>query len=83
MGTMRRTITLPATLDAAAEGAVDAGHAPSVSALIADATRDYLHRLSEETLTVQSRRLDRDAETQLVAQARAGAPSAWSRLGAR
>jgi hypothetical protein len=83
MGTVRRTITLPATLDAAAEAAVDAGHAPSVSALIADATRDYLHRLSEEALTVQTRRLNRDAETQLVAQARVVAPSTWSRLGAR
>jgi hypothetical protein len=82
MGTVRRTITLLATLDAAAEAAVDAGHAPSVSALIADATRDYLHRLSEEALAVQTRRLDRDAETQLVAQARAEAPAGWSRLGA-
>jgi hypothetical protein len=83
MGAVRRTITLPAGLDAAAEAAVDAGHASSVSALIAEATRAYMHRLGEESLAVQAQRLDPDVETQLIAQARAGVQTGWSRLGAR
>lgn len=83
MGTVRRTITLPARLDAAAEAAVDAGHATSVSALVAEAIREHLRCLADERLAAQARRLDRDAEAQLIAQARAGARAGWSRLGAR
>ena len=81
MGTVRRTVTMPAQLAAAIDAAVADGAEGSVSALLATAARRYLDQLTDDRITTHAARLDPDTELALIRRARAGtAPAGWERL---
>jgi Arc/MetJ-type ribon-helix-helix transcriptional regulator len=81
MGTVRRTVTMPARLAAAIDAAVAEGAADSVSALLATAARRYLDQLADDRITTHAARLDLDTELALIRRARGGtAPAGWERL---
>ena len=81
MGTVRRTVTMPAQLAAAVDAAVADGAADSVSALLAAAARRYLDQLTADRIATHAARLDPDTELSLIRAARAGAaPTGWERL---
>jgi Arc/MetJ-type ribon-helix-helix transcriptional regulator len=81
MGTVRRTVTMPAQLAAAIDAAVADGAADSVSALLATAARRYLDQLTDDRITTHAARLDPNTELAVIRAARNGAaPAGWERL---
>ena len=81
MGTVRRTVTMPAQLAAAIDAAVAAGTADSISALLATAARRYLEQLTDDRITAHAARLDPATEFAVIRAARTGAaPAGWERL---